>query len=179
MVGLKKGFVLALLVLLAACATAAQGERYRGDYTFGHEVNTFCPEIYSQCYWLGPRSRQDARTRLKRIYQEKKPGLYKPVCVVVDGVIDRDSPRSGFAADYDGLIDIESVHGTCADDPGDELAVAPGATLCEEPRPEACTRDYRPVCGTHGDGSPGTYSNGCVACANAEVVAWVEGACPE
>lgn len=99
--------------LLVGCATSVQGERLRGDYTFGHEVNVFCPAINSQCYWLGPNSSQAAREQLKQIYSEKKPGLYKPVCVFVEGVIDRDSPRDGFAADYDGLIDIGTVLGNC------------------------------------------------------------------
>lgn len=101
------------LGIVASCASSAQGERYRGDYTLGHEVNSFCPEISSECYWLGPNSAQVARERLKTIYRNRQPGRYKPVCVVVDGVIDRDSPRDGFAADYDGLIDIHAVPGAC------------------------------------------------------------------
>jgi hypothetical protein len=111
------------LSLLAGCVATAQGESYRGDYTYGHEVNVFCPTINSRCYWLGPNSSQAARVKLKQIYEDGKPGLYKPVCVVVEGVIDRDTPRDGFAADYDGLIDIETVHGNCDDSalitPGD------------------------------------------------------------
>jgi hypothetical protein len=39
--------------------------------------------------------------------------------------------------------------------------------------------DYRPVCGTHKDGSTKTYPNGCGACSNPEVTFWVENACPE
>ena len=54
-----------------------------------------------------------------------------------------------------------------------------GATVCVDPRPQVCTMDYRPVCGTHMDGSAKTYSNGCGACSNPEVVYWIEGACPE
>jgi hypothetical protein len=111
------------LSLLAGCAAIAQGESYRGEYTYGHEVNVFCPAINSQCYWLGPNSSQAVRVKLKQIYEDGKPGLYKPVCVVVEGVIDRDTPRDGFASDYDGLIDIETVHGNCEDSalitPGD------------------------------------------------------------
>ena len=112
---MKQVVTAAILGLLAGCVTSAQGERLRGEYTFGHEVNVFCPEIDAQCYWLGPNSSQSARDQLKKIYRDKKPGLYKPVCVVVDGVIDRDSPRDGFAADYDGLIDVTSVYGACDD----------------------------------------------------------------
>ncbi|MDJ0780034.1 MAG: hypothetical protein QNJ85_19360 [Gammaproteobacteria bacterium] len=69
--------------------------------------------------------------------------------------------------------------GACATGPGDEMAMPSGAMVCEDPRPEVCTMDYRPVCGTRKDGSSETYANGCGACANPEVVYWVEGACPE
>ena len=51
-------------------------------------------------------------------------------------------------------------------------------TACEEPRPEVCTMDYRPVCGNLADGSVKTYSNGCGACSDANVSSWVEGECP-
>ncbi len=70
--------------LLIACVTTALGASYRGDYTLGHEVNVFCPQVNAQCYWLGPNSSQAARAQLKRIYDEKKPGLYRPVCVIVE-----------------------------------------------------------------------------------------------
>ena len=53
------------------------------------------------------------------------------------------------------------------------------ATVCEEPRPQVCTMDYRPVCGTLSDGSVQTYSNGCGACSDAKVTSWVEGECPK
>jgi hypothetical protein len=74
------------MALLSGCAAQAGGERLRGDYTYGHEVNVFCPAINSQCYWLGPNSSQSARAKLKQIYEDGKPGLYEPVCVVVEGV---------------------------------------------------------------------------------------------
>ena len=105
--------ILLLPALLAGCTTSAQGERLRGDYTLGHEVNIFCPQPGSQCFWLGPHSSRAARADLREIYRQKNPGLYKPVCVLVEGVIDRASARDGFAADYDGLIDIEAVVGPC------------------------------------------------------------------
>ena len=40
----------------------------------------------------------------------------------------------------------------------------PGALdliLCEDPRPQVCTREYNPVCGTLKDGSTTTSSTGC------------------
>ena len=106
-------WILLMAVCVSGCHADGAGQRYRGSYTLGHEVNTFCPEINSQCYWLGPGTRQSIRDQLGELYRLGSPGLYKPVCVIVSGVIDRDSSRSGFAADTDGLITITQVHGDC------------------------------------------------------------------
>ena len=102
-----------LLVSAVACYSGSVDQRYRGDYTLGHEVNTFCPRINSQCYWIAPDTGQPVRDRLSQIYHQRSPGLYKPVCMIVSGAIDRESPRSGFAADMDGLITITKVYGDC------------------------------------------------------------------
>ena len=59
---------------------------------------------------------------------------------------------------------------------------------CEEPRPEMCTREYRPVCALRDTGircvtmpCPSTewktYGNACSACADADVIGHVAGAC--
>jgi hypothetical protein len=104
---------LLLLLLSAGCSAGTESQRYRGDYTNGHEVNIFCPQINSQCYWLGPDTSQPMRAELKALYGEKKPGLYKPVCVVIEAKMDRDTARTGFAADYDGLMTITSLVGDC------------------------------------------------------------------
>lgn len=109
---------LLLLLLSTGCSVSTPGtetQRYRGDYTFGHEVNTFCPAINSQCYWLGPDTSQSLRDQLKALYEQKMSGLYKPVCMIVEAIIDRETPRSGFAADYDGLITITALEGACDD----------------------------------------------------------------
>jgi hypothetical protein len=71
------------------------------------------------------------------------------------------------------------VVGACATAPKDEMAATPGATVCVDPRPQICTMDYRPVCGTLKNGTVKTYSNGCSACADAGVISWVDGACAE
>lgn len=105
--------MLLLLVSSPACDSSAVDTRYRGEYTLGHEVNTFCPEINSQCYWLSPKTDKEIRNQLEQIYKERSPGLYKPVCVIIAGDIDRTSKRAGFAADMDGLITISRVHGDC------------------------------------------------------------------
>lgn len=106
----------ALLALLACVAPGnadTAGQRYRGAYTLGHEVNVFCPDINSQCYWIGPNTRQAVRDQLRLIYRQRSTGLYRPVCVIVSGVIDRHSQRFGFAADTDGLITVDRVFGDC------------------------------------------------------------------
>jgi heat shock protein HslJ len=110
---LKPVFLLLMAVYATGCHADGAGQRYRGSYTLGHEVNTFCPEINSQCYWLAPDTSQSVRDQLAELYRLQSPGLYKPMCVIISGAIDRDSTRSGFAADYDGLITITQVVGGC------------------------------------------------------------------
>ena len=56
----------------------------------------------------------------------------------------------------------------------------PGALdliLCEEPRPQICTREYNPVCATLKDGSKRTGSTGCTSCSDPKVVGYKKGAC--
>jgi len=56
----------------------------------------------------------------------------------------------------------------------------PGALdliLCEEPRPEVCTREYDPVCATLQNGSTRTASTGCTSCSDPSVVGYKMGAC--
>jgi hypothetical protein len=54
---------------------------------------------------------------------------------------------------------------------------SPGQATCTAPRPQVCTKDYRPVCGTRIDGTRQTYGNGCDACADANVVSHIPGPC--
>jgi hypothetical protein len=54
----------------------------------------------------------------------------------------------------------------------------PLATQCTEPRPEACTLEYLPVCATLADGSQATYASACSACSDPAVVSHVEEQCP-
>jgi len=53
----------------------------------------------------------------------------------------------------------------------------PGQVMCTEPRPQVCTKDFRPVCATRRDSTRRTYGNGCDACVDANVVSHVPGPC--
>ena len=50
-------------------------------------------------------------------------------------------------------------------------------TACQDPRPEVCTMEYRPVCGVSQDGSKKVYGNACGACGQAEVQGYSAGEC--
>ncbi|MGI9227211.1 MAG: hypothetical protein ACR2PU_00310 [Gammaproteobacteria bacterium] len=51
-------------------------------------------------------------------------------------------------------------------------------TMCSEPRPEVCTMEHDPVCGYKSDGTSKTYSNGCSACTEIEIIGYKNGECP-
>ncbi len=59
---------------------------------------------------------------------------------------------------------------------------------CKPPRPQVCTKEYRPVCATRDNGvrciitpcqstEQITYSTGCTACADPRVYSYRQGAC--
>ncbi len=50
-------------------------------------------------------------------------------------------------------------------------------TACTDPRPQMCTMQYGPVCGTLDDGSEKTYSTDCTACSDAAVTQHRPGEC--
>jgi hypothetical protein len=76
---------------------------------------------------------------------------------------------------------IVSVGLACASSPqeSDEAAVEPPVTSCAEPRPQACTMEYIPVCGHRYDGERKTYPNACSACSDPDVSGRDPGACQE
>ena len=105
--------MLMLLVACAGCDFHAASERYRGDYTLGHEVNVVCLDAGAACYWLAPGTSAAVRDQLRNLYEQNAPELYQPVCMVVAAEIDTESERTGFAIDTDGLITIKRVYGLC------------------------------------------------------------------
>lgn len=73
-------------------------------------------------------------------------------------------------------------------DPPPETDTEAVAVACEDPRPERCGREYRPVCGQRDTGvrcvttpcnsmEPRTYRSACAACADPKVLWYVPGAC--
>jgi len=99
--------------------TANDTLRYRGEYTYGHEVRVFCPAINSQCYWVDTDTPASALAVLNEIATRDKNATvsgsapYTPVCVVIEARIDRETLRTGFAANYDGLISVARVFDRC------------------------------------------------------------------
>ena len=96
-----------LLTITVSVFAGNKTLRYRGQYTLGHEVNTFCPAINSQCYWLSPDTNPQIRLQLKQLIAYNTNKIYQAICLVVEGKINRDSEVKssiGFATDYDGII---------------------------------------------------------------------------
>lgn len=58
-----------------------------------------------------------------------------------------------------------------------EGVIPASALVCEDPRPEMCTMDYRPACGTTSAEEKKTYSNACAACSDPKVKWVIEGEC--
>jgi hypothetical protein len=50
-------------------------------------------------------------------------------------------------------------------------------TLCKNPRPQACTMEYDPVCGHTENGKSASYSSACTACSDSKIIAYTAGDC--
>ena len=79
--------------------------------------------------------------------------------------------------------------GACVHSPTQNLKVGESPHVeCSDPRPEACTREYRPVCAARDTGTRcvtqpcdalelKTYPNACTACSDQEVFGYHQGEC--
>jgi hypothetical protein len=50
-------------------------------------------------------------------------------------------------------------------------------TQCTTPRPQVCTMEYAPVCGTQTGGGRADYSSACNACADDKATGYINGPC--
>jgi len=86
---------------------------------------------------------------------------------------------SHHTATYSTILVLALVTGGCAsshETTGDS-AVTSNITACTDPRPQICTREYRPVCANLSDGSTKTYATGCTACSDPKVSGYRDLAC--
>ena len=86
---------------------------------------------------------------------------------------------------------VAALSGACAAaDAPQPSAPQPAYVACTNPRPEVCTRDYRPVCAQVDTGKRcvtvpcessvnETRGNACSACGDPKVIGYRAGACPE
>lgn len=92
---------------------------------------------------------------------------YRPVCAILD---------NGQLSTYDNACTACADETVTAHYP--ETCAEPIMTACQNPRPQICTLDYRPVCGQSANGETNTYANACMACGDASVIGSFEGECP-
>jgi len=86
---------------------------------------------------------------------------------------------SHHTATYSTILVLVLVTGGCASSHAatEDSAVTGNITACTDPRPQICTREYRPVCANLSDGSTKTYATGCTACSDPKVSGYRDLAC--
>lgn len=89
-----------------------------------------------------------------------------------------------------GIVALILSCTACTTEPEPVTAVEESAlTMCKDPRPEICTKEYMPVCGSRDTGMRcvtepcdgaaewKTYGNKCTACADPKVIGYKPGVC--
>ena len=96
-----------LFIGVGACGGGAIPERpIDGCYTFGHEVNVFKPLGVDSVFWVqGP---QDVLQRLRSAHDSLTSNPYEQVWARLLAQRSSQEP-DGFAADYNGLLDVRQV----------------------------------------------------------------------
>ena len=101
-----------VILTLAASCSDSNDPPLRGIWTWGHEVRSFCPTEGQECFWVA-----DTDTEILDQLRSLSPSVpgepYQGTCILVEANVDRSSERTGFAADYDGLIRITRIVGQC------------------------------------------------------------------
>ncbi|GIU27015.1 hypothetical protein TUM4644_23550 [Shewanella colwelliana] len=97
----------------AALAGVAPTTTTAGRYIWGHEVAAFQPCDSQQVYWVRATPTTDHLNQLALTLSEQRSQPYQPIYVEAEIFpISRDNNPAfvdGFAADYDGIIEINSV----------------------------------------------------------------------
>ncbi|MGE6650614.1 hypothetical protein ACQKE0_15180 [Shewanella colwelliana] len=97
----------------AALAGVAPATTTAGLYIWGHEVAAFQLCDSQQVYWVRATPTTDQLNQLALTLSEQRSQPYQPIYVEAEiSPISRDSNPAfvdGFAADYDGIIEINSV----------------------------------------------------------------------
>ena len=104
------GRMLAAAGCLAAMIPAVLGNPVvGGKLTLGHEVREFIPCGSSASYWL--QAEPSLLSLLGSRYDDLSESPYDPVYAELSGTFDSIVPNSGFAADYDGVFELDHIAG--------------------------------------------------------------------
>ncbi len=88
-----------------SCASVfAQEQVFKGVYVWGAEVSSFTPCGSEVDYWVRYSKMQPMSERYEKVVTQP----YQPVFVRLRGSISEE-PRTGFVADYDGILYVSEV----------------------------------------------------------------------
>lgn len=74
------------------------------------------------------------------------------------------------------IVSVLFFLSSCASSP-QEKPIDIKLTQCKTPKPNVCTREYKPVCGFELDGNHKVFGNACEACSSVEVTSYYPGTC--
>jgi putative lipoprotein len=104
------------LAAIAVSCSSSPGDVQQGLYVFGHEVESISLCNDTTAYWLvAPAS---VSRWLRARHDSLTDAPYRPVFVEVRGVVST-RPTDGFAQDYDGYFEIDTVFSARAPRPDD------------------------------------------------------------
>lgn len=107
-----------LRVLVAGLCSSLAGcepdDRIEARYYWGAEVNVVCPCALEACYWV--KATTETMTPLQHFVQRQARRPYQPVHLIFRGHL-LDEAAVGFGANYDGLMQLDTVLSVSADLP--------------------------------------------------------------
>ena len=104
---------MAAILAVSACGPASAD---RALYYWGAEVNAICPCSSQQCFWV--RGDDGIVGSLRSFVQRNIETPYQPVYIEYQGRLLDETPV-GFAANYDGLLEVTRVFSLSASIPAD------------------------------------------------------------